>query len=229
MRIPDQWTIAEVSIAVLAFAFVILCLLLRIKKNDFRLKGIVLIGGVIGLCVSVWCVLRWRWISLTPAQIMAGKTAQTFPVHSLILNGPKNIEFSAVLLSFSALNDSFHVLQFIAALLFTVVLESLVLFLCLTPDIQPRQRLIAGLSLSLITFPFVNILFPMLLSPFENKIVFYVIAEMFACLTECLLFWFFFNRSKTKDKQFFSNIIAIVFANFFSFSLYELFKLFCSI
>lgn len=79
---------------------------------------------------------------------------------------------------------------FIPGYLITIAMETPILLLCLSPRHSLRERVIAGVLLTACTYPIVVLVLPELLRPYGYAI--YIgIAETFAPLAECAIFYLF--------------------------------------
>ena len=99
--------------------------------------------------------------------------------------------------------------------LVTIAIEAPILFLGLSPHHSKRRRILAGLWLTACTYPIVTLVLPLLL--FDYSRGFYLlIAETFAPLAECALFWAAFGKeARWRD------FAVIVIANLASFVVGE--------
>jgi hypothetical protein len=80
--------------------------------------------------------------------------------------------------------------------LLTIAIETPILFLALSTHHSKRRRILAGLWLTACTYPIVTLVLPLLL--IEHSRAFYLlIAETFAPVAECLLFWLAFGKEAT--------------------------------
>lgn len=103
----------------------------------------------------------------------------------------------------------------------TVAVETGVLLAGLSRRHRVRSRLIAGAWLTACTYPVVWLVLPPL---FEERWVFLLVAETFAPLAECVLFWLAFARHLPPDRRATRrDMAAIVVANLCSFAAGELF------
>ena len=101
--------------------------------------------------------------------------------------------------------------------LFTVALETPVLWLLLSPRHTPRRRLFAGLWLTACTYPVVVLVLPPLFAA-STRAAYLLAAETFAPAAECLLFWLAFGREKNADApSLWRDFAAITAANLLSF------------
>ena len=100
--------------------------------------------------------------------------------------------------------------------LLTIAIETPILFIGLSSHHSKRRRILAGLWLTACTYPIVTLVLPLLLV--EHSRAFYLlIAEVFAPVAECLLFWLAFGKeAKWRD------FAVIVVANVASFLVGEL-------
>ena len=87
--------------------------------------------------------------------------------------------------------------------LFTIAIETPILLLGLSRHHSIKRRLLAGIWLTACTYPVVVLVLPLLL---ENYIL---IAETFAPVAECLLFWAAFGK-ETRWRDFGVIVIANV-------------------
>ena len=105
--------------------------------------------------------------------------------------------------------------------LFTVAIETPVLWLLLSPRHTSRRRLFAGLWLTACTYPVVVLVLPTLFAD-SSRAVYLLAAETFAPAAECLLFWLAFGREKAADgSSLWRDLAAITAANLLSFLVGE--------
>ncbi|HTV00980.1 MAG TPA: hypothetical protein VMF13_10595 [Luteitalea sp.] len=71
---------------------------------------------------------------------------------------------------------------------FTVAIEGPFLLVGLGARYRWRQRLIAALWLTAVTYPIVAVALPLLLWPRASYLAYFTVAEVFAIAVECLLF-----------------------------------------
>ena len=101
--------------------------------------------------------------------------------------------------------------------LFTVAIETPVLWLLLSPRHPQRRRLFAGLWLTACTYPVVVLVLPPLFAE-STRAAYLVAAETFAPVAECALFWLAFGREKAADgPSLWRDFAAITAANLLSF------------
>jgi len=77
--------------------------------------------------------------------------------------------------------------------LFTIAIETPILFFGLSAHHSKRRRIAAGVWLSACTYPIVTLVLPLLLVD-HSRAFYLLIAEVFAPVAECLLFWFAFGK-----------------------------------
>ena len=101
--------------------------------------------------------------------------------------------------------------------LFTVALETPVLWLLLSPRHTQRRRLFAGLWLTACTYPVVVLVLPALFAD-STRAVYLLAAETFAPAAECALFWLAFGRERAAEgSSLWRDFAAITAANLLSF------------
>jgi hypothetical protein len=97
--------------------------------------------------------------------------------------------------------------------LFTIAIETPILLLGLSRHHSIKRRLLAGVWLTACTYPIVVLVMPLLLMSY-SRTLYIVIAETFAPVAECLLFWLAFGK-ETRWRDF----AVIIVANLASFLL----------
>ena len=97
--------------------------------------------------------------------------------------------------------------------LFTIAIETPILLLGLSRHHPIKRRLLAGVWLTACTYPIVVLVMPLLLWSY-SRTLYLVVAETFAPIAECLLFWLAFGK-ETRWRDF----AVIVLANLASFLL----------
>ena len=106
--------------------------------------------------------------------------------------------------------------------LFTVAIETPILFFALSPRHPKRHRILAGLWLTACTYPVVTLVLPLLMENYSRATVL-LVAETFAPVAECILFWLAFGSAAEVGKRsMWRDFGAIVLANLASFLLGEL-------
>jgi hypothetical protein len=106
--------------------------------------------------------------------------------------------------------------------LFSILIETPVLLVGLSPRHPLRDRLIAGVWLTACTYPVVILVIPLC---FDRETQFglgVAVAEVFAPLAECILFWLAFGkREEWLRPSMYRDLGAVVVANLASFLLGE--------
>jgi hypothetical protein len=106
--------------------------------------------------------------------------------------------------------------------LVTIAVETPILIVGLSRQHSLRRRLVAGIWLTACTYPVVTLVLPLVLSNYSRR-TFLAVAEVFAPVVECLLFWLSFEwGSGATQKQVARDFIAIVIANLASFGVGEI-------
>src|SRR5437764_11974392 len=101
--------------------------------------------------------------------------------------------------------------------LFSVAVETPVLIFGLSPRRTLRRRLFAGLWLTACTYPVVALVLPTLFAG-TSRTIYLIVAETFAPVAECALFWLAFGeRSELGRRSMWRDFAAIVAANLASF------------
>jgi len=104
----------------------------------------------------------------------------------------------------------------------TVAVEIPVLWFALSRRHDWRVRLGAGLALTAFTYPIVVLVLPLLMAGY-SRTAYLVVAETFAPLAECLLFWFVYDLPRPGTRrELWQDMGAIVAANLASFGLGEM-------
>jgi hypothetical protein len=105
--------------------------------------------------------------------------------------------------------------------LFTILIETPVLLVGLSRRHSLGRRLFAGAWLSMCTYPIVVIVLPTLMQPElsdAHRWSYLLVAETFAPVAECLLFWAAFDTEPTVTRsELIQDMIVIVLANLASF------------
>ena len=112
-------------------------------------------------------------------------------------------------------NDLWHF--FPLGYIFTILIETPVLLIGLSARHSLTRRLFAGIWLTACTYPIVTLVLPLLLVNY-SRTVFLIVAEMFAPVTECILFWLAFGEWTEFGKAtMWRDFAVIVLANIASF------------
>ena len=103
--------------------------------------------------------------------------------------------------------------------LFTIAIETPILFFGLSPRHSKLRRIAAGIWLTACTYPIVTLVLPLLLENY-SRAAYLTVAEIFAPVAECALFWLAFGGKP--DKSMWRDFAVIVVANLASFLLGEI-------
>jgi hypothetical protein len=108
--------------------------------------------------------------------------------------------------------------------LLTIFVETPILIVGLSQKVTLRQKLLCGIWLSACTYPIVVLVMPVLFADWQRW-QYLIVAETFAPVAECTLFWLTF-RSKgiVNHREWVDCFIAIVIANLASFGVGEIFN-----
>jgi hypothetical protein len=105
--------------------------------------------------------------------------------------------------------------------LLTILIETPILLLGLSARHPVKRRLFAGIWLTACTYPVVVLVLPLLFAP-DQRVVYLLVAETFAPVAECVLFWLAFgNRETVGTSSMWRDFIAIIVANLASFGIGE--------
>jgi len=97
----------------------------------------------------------------------------------------------------------------------SILIETPILLIGLSKRHPIKRRLFAGVWLTACTYPIVVLVLPML---FANRALYLVVAETFAPVAECILFWLAFGREEEVGKvSMWRDFITIIIANLASF------------
>lgn len=88
--------------------------------------------------------------------------------------------------------------------LFTIAIETPILLLGLSRHHPFRRRLLSGIWLTACTYPIVVLVLPFVS---QSRVIFLLVAETFAPLAECLLFWAAFGK-ETRWRDFGVIVVA---------------------
>ena len=106
--------------------------------------------------------------------------------------------------------------------LVTIAIETPILVVGLSIRHSFRRRLFAGIWLTACTYPIVTLVLPLVLNDYSRR-TFLAIAEVFAPVVECLLFWLAFEwKSGATQKQVARDFAVIIIANLASFAAGEM-------
>ncbi len=112
---------------------------------------------------------------------------------------------------------------FLVYYLFTVTVETAVLLVLLSRRHTLSRKLLAGVWLTACTYPVVWYVIPFVFDPVEERLWYLIVAETFAPVAECLIFWAAFVRGNPPHRgATIRDMGAIVLANLTSFGVGEL-------
>jgi hypothetical protein len=101
--------------------------------------------------------------------------------------------------------------------LFSILIETPVLLIGLSQRHPIKRRLFAGIWLTACTYPIVVLVLPLALAQ-VSRAKYLVVAEIFAPVAECVLFWLAYGESEQLGKaSMWRDFAAIVIANLASF------------
>jgi hypothetical protein len=101
--------------------------------------------------------------------------------------------------------------------LFTILIETPVLLLGLSKRHPITRRLFAGIWLTACTYPIVVLVLPLVFAG-ASRMVYLAVAETFAPVAECALFWSAYGKTEELGKRsMWQDFAAIVVANLASF------------
>lgn len=109
--------------------------------------------------------------------------------------------------------------------LITVAIETPVLLLGLSRPHPLMRRLLAGVWLTACTYPIVVLVMPIVIWQPAGRLTYLIVAEIFAPLAECGLFYAaFLHGKKPPGRQLVQDFGAIVLANLASFGIIEVLR-----
>jgi hypothetical protein len=107
--------------------------------------------------------------------------------------------------------------------LFTVCVETPILLLGLSPRHSWGRRLFCGIWLNACSYPIVVLVFPMLIDITDQRWLYLLVAETFAPIAECALFWAAFgSREEWGKGSMWRDFAVITLANLISFGPAEI-------
>jgi hypothetical protein len=105
--------------------------------------------------------------------------------------------------------------------LLTILIETPILLVGLSSRHPLQRKLFAGVWLTACTYPIVTLVLPLLFSP-ESRSLYLIVAETFAPVAECTLFWLAFgNKKQVGKRSMWRDFLAIIVANLASFGVGE--------
>ena len=105
--------------------------------------------------------------------------------------------------------------------LFTILIETPILVLGLSRRHSLKRKLFAGVWLTACTYPIVTLALPLILAQ-HSRTLYLLVAETFAPLAECVLFWLAFGEREYLGRLcMWRDFGAIIVANLASFGIGE--------
>jgi hypothetical protein len=105
--------------------------------------------------------------------------------------------------------------------LFTILIETPILVLGLSPRHSLKRKLFAGAWLTACTYPIVTLVLPLIFAE-HSRTLYLLVAETFAPVAECALFWLAFGeRAYLGQGSMWRDFGAIIIANLASFGIGE--------
>ena len=105
--------------------------------------------------------------------------------------------------------------------LLTILIETPVLCVGLSGRHPLKRRLLAGVWLTACTYPIVTLVLPLLFNT-SSRAVYLLVAEIFAPVAECALFWLAFGTNEELGKpSMWRDFMTIILANLASFGIGE--------
>src|SRR5688500_2502772 len=105
--------------------------------------------------------------------------------------------------------------------LLTILIETPILMVGLSRRHPLKRKLFAGVWLTACTYPIVVLVLPLLFAP-DQRGSYLLVAETFAPVAECVLFWLAFGNKETVGASaMWRDFIAIIVANLASFGIGE--------
>jgi hypothetical protein len=105
--------------------------------------------------------------------------------------------------------------------LLTILIETPVLCVGLSRRHPLRRKLLAGVWLTACTYPIVTLVLPLLFNA-SSRMTYLLVAETFAPVAECALFWLAFGTNEELGKtSMWRDFITIIVANLASFGIGE--------
>jgi hypothetical protein len=105
--------------------------------------------------------------------------------------------------------------------LLTILIETPILLWGLSARHSIKRRVLAGVWLTACTYPIVTLVLPLLFTN-SSRTIYLLVAETFAPVAECILFWLAFgNGNEVGTRSMWRDFTTIVVANLASFLLGE--------
>jgi hypothetical protein len=106
--------------------------------------------------------------------------------------------------------------------LLTILIETPILILGLSPRHSFKRKLFAGVWLTACTYPIVTLVLPLVLEH-ASRMVYLTVAETFAPVAEAALFWLAFGKDEQLGRlSMWRDFAAILLANLASFGIGEI-------
>ncbi|HKO60059.1 MAG TPA: hypothetical protein VJV03_02775 [Pyrinomonadaceae bacterium] len=106
--------------------------------------------------------------------------------------------------------------------LVTILIETPILLIGLSSRHTIKRKLLAGVWLTACTYPIVTLVLPLLFAP-DSRTAYLLVAETFAPVAECVIFWIAFGREQLLgSRSMWRDFAAIIVANLASFGVGEL-------
>ncbi|HKP46688.1 MAG TPA: hypothetical protein VJT50_08815 [Pyrinomonadaceae bacterium] len=106
--------------------------------------------------------------------------------------------------------------------LFTILVESPILIAGLSRHHPFKRKLFAGVWLTACTYPIVTLVLPIVFAQ-QSRTSYLIVAETFAPVAECLLFWAAFgSKDELRMRAMWRDFATIIVANLASFGFGEL-------
>ena len=100
---------------------------------------------------------------------------------------------------------------------FTILIETPILLISLSKRHSIKRRLFAGVWLTACTYPIVVLVIPLMLAN-VSRAIYLAVAETFAPVAECILFWLAYGKAEELGKRsMWQDFAAIILANLASF------------
>jgi hypothetical protein len=116
-------------------------------------------------------------------------------------------------------NELWHFLPL--GYLLTILIETPILLVGLSGRHLFKRKLFAGVWLTACTYPIVVLVLPLLFTP-DQRVLYLAVAETFAPVAECVLFWLAFgNKEAVGTSSMWRDLLAIIVANLASFGIGE--------
>src|SRR5437667_6775397 len=101
--------------------------------------------------------------------------------------------------------------------LLSILIETPILLICLSKRHSIKRRLFAGVWLTACTYPIVVLVMPLMLAN-VSRAIYLAVAETFAPVAECILFWLAYGKAEELVKRsMWQDFGSIILANLASF------------